>query len=105
MCRFNFRGGPRLETHGFLDHIFYETILGDSAICVNPNDDRFKDLIGMKAIVPIVDRHVPIISDEYVDIDYGTGCLKVTPAHDHNDKVLGEKHNLEFIDILNEDAS
>ena len=82
-----------------------ETILGDSAICVNPNDDRFKDLIGMKAIVPIVDRHVPIISDEYVDIDYGTGCLKVTPAHDHNDKVLGEKHNLEFIDILNEDAS
>ena len=82
-----------------------ETILGDSAICVNPNDDRFKDLIGMKAIVPIVDRHVPIISDEYVDIEYGTGCLKVTPAHDYNDKVLGEKHNLEFIDILNEDAS
>ena len=82
-----------------------ETILGDSAICVNPNDDRFKDLIGMKAIVPIVDRHVPIIYDEYVDIDYGTGCLKVTPAHDQNDKVLGEKHNLEFIDILNEDAS
>ena len=82
-----------------------ETILGDSAICVNPNDKRFKDLIGKKAIVPIVDRHVPIISDEYVDIDYGTGCLKVTPAHDYNDKVLGEKHNLEFIDILNEDAS
>ena len=82
-----------------------ETILGDSAICVNPNDKRFKDLIGKKAIVPIVDRHVPIISDEYVDIEYGTGCLKVTPAHDHNDKVLGEKHNLEFIDILNEDAS
>ena len=64
-----------------------ETILGDSAICVNPNDKRFKDLIGKKAIVPIVDRHVPIISDEYVDIEYGTGCLKVTPAHDHNDKV------------------
>ena len=82
-----------------------ETILGDSAICVNPNDGRFKDLIGKKAVVPIVDRHVPIISDEYVDIDYGTGCLKVTPAHDYNDKVLGEKHNLEFIDILNEDAS
>ena len=82
-----------------------ETILGDSGICVNPNDDRFKHLIGKKAIVPIVDRQVPIIADDYVDIDYGTGCLKVTPAHDHNDKILGEKHNLQFIDILNDDAS
>ena len=82
-----------------------ETILGDSGICVNPNDDRFKHLIGKKAVVPIVDRQVPIIADDYVDIDYGTGCLKVTPAHDHNDKILGEKHNLEFIDILNDDAS
>jgi len=82
-----------------------ETILGDSAICVNPNDKRFKDLIGKTALVPIVNRIIPIIADEYVDIDYGTGCLKVTPAHDHNDKILGEKHNLEFIDILNEDAS
>ncbi len=82
-----------------------ETILGDSGICVNPNDDRFKHLIGKKAVVPIVDRQVPIIADDYVDIDYGTGCLKVTPAHDHNDKILGEKHNLEFIDILNNDAS
>ena len=82
-----------------------ETILGDSGICVNPNDDRFKHLIGKKAIVPIVNRQVPIIADDYVDIDYGTGCLKVTPAHDHNDKILGEKHNLQFIDILNDDAS
>ena len=82
-----------------------ETILGDSGICVNPNDDRFKHLIGKKAVVPIVDRQVPIIADDYVDIDYGTGCLKVTPAHDHNDKILGEKHNLQFIDILNDDAS
>ncbi len=82
-----------------------ETILGDSGICVNPNDDRFKHLIGKKAVVPIVDRQVPIIADDYVDIDYGTGCLKVTPAHDYNDKILGEKHNLEFIDILNDDAS
>ena len=82
-----------------------ETILGDSAICVNPKDKRFKEFIGRSAIVPIVNRHIPIIADEYVDIDYGTGCLKVTPAHDHNDKLLGEKHNLEFIDILNDDAS
>ena len=82
-----------------------ETILGDSAICVNPNDKRYKEFIGKSAIVPIVNRHIPIIADEYVDIEYGTGCLKVTPAHDHNDKLLGEKHNLEFIDILNDDAS
>ena len=82
-----------------------ETILGDSAICVNPKDKRYKEFIGRSAIVPIVNRHIPIIADEYVDIDYGTGCLKVTPAHDYNDKLLGEKHNLEFIDILNDDAS
>ena len=82
-----------------------ETILGDSAVCVNPSDKRYKDLIGKMAIVPIVNRKVPIISDEYVDIDYGTGCLKVTPAHDTNDKLLGEKHKLEFIDILNDDAT
>ena len=82
-----------------------ETILGDSAICVNPKDKRYKEFIGRSAIVPIVNRHIPIIADEYVDIEYGTGCLKVTPAHDHNDKILGEKHNLEFIDILNDDAS
>ena len=82
-----------------------ETILGDSAICVNPNDIRFKEIIGKSVTVPIVNRKIPIIADEYVDIDYGTGCLKVTPAHDHNDKILGEKHNLEFIDILNDDAS
>ena len=82
-----------------------ETILGDSAICINPKDKRYKEFIGRSAIVPIVNRHIPIIADEYVDIEYGTGCLKVTPAHDHNDKLLGEKHNLEFIDILNDDAS
>ena len=82
-----------------------ETILGDSAICVNPKDKRYKEFIGRSAIVPIVNRHIPIIADEYVDIEYGTGCLKVTPAHDYNDKLLGEKHNLEFIDILNDDAS
>ncbi len=82
-----------------------ETILGDTAICINPNDERYTHLRGKKAIVPICGRVIPIIEDEYVDVEFGTGCLKVTPAHDENDKNLGEKHNLEVIDIFNEDAS
>ena len=82
-----------------------ETILGDTAICINPNDDRYKHLHGKKAIVPIVGRSIPIILDEYVDVEFGTGCLKVTPAHDPNDKRLGEKHKLDFIDILNPDGT
>ena len=77
-----------------------ETILGDSAVCFNPNDDRFQHLKGKKVIVPIVNRAVPMIEDEYVDVEFGTGCLKITPAHDPNDKVIGDKHKLEFIDIL-----
>jgi len=82
-----------------------ETILGDTAICINPNDERYAHLRGKKAIVPICNRVIPIIEDEYVDIEFGTGCLKVTPAHDINDKALGEKHNLEVIDILNPNAT
>jgi valyl-tRNA synthetase len=82
-----------------------ETIFGDTAICINPNDERFTHLKGKKAIVPICNRVIPIIEDEYVDVEFGTGCLKVTPAHDVNDKELGNKHNLEIIDIFNEDAS
>ena len=82
-----------------------ETIFGDTAICINPNDERFTSLKGKCAIVPICNRVVPIIEDDYVDIEFGTGCLKVTPAHDINDKSLGEKHGLEIIDIFNEDAS
>jgi valyl-tRNA synthetase len=82
-----------------------ETILGDTAICVNPNDERYTHLRGKNAIVPIANRVVPIIFDEYVDMEFGTGALKVTPAHDVNDKALGEKHNLEIIDIFNEDAT
>ena len=81
-----------------------ETIFGDTAICVNPNDDRYKEIIGKNAIVPICNRKVPVISDTYVDLEFGTGCLKVTPAHDINDYNLGIKHNLETIDIFNEDA-
>ena len=82
-----------------------ETIFGDTAICINPNDERFTHLKGKKVIIPISGRIIPIIEDEYVDIEFGTGCLKVTPAHDMNDKTLGEKHNLEIIDIFNEDAT
>ncbi|MCD8449487.1 valine--tRNA ligase [Tenacibaculum dicentrarchi] len=82
-----------------------ETIFGDTAICINPNDERFTHLKGKKAIVPLSNRVIPIIEDEYVDVEFGTGCLKVTPAHDENDKVLGDKHKLEVIDIFNDDAS
>lgn len=82
-----------------------ETILGDTAICINPNDERFKHLKGKKVIVPISGRLIPIIEDDYVDPDFGTGCLKITPAHDQNDKVIGEKHGLAVIDVLNDDAT
>ncbi|WP_203296716.1 valine--tRNA ligase [Luteirhabdus pelagi] len=82
-----------------------ETILGDTAICINPDDGRFTHLKGKKAIVPICDRVIPIIEDEYVDVEFGTGCLKVTPAHDENDKMLGDKHNLKVVDIFNDDAT
>ena len=82
-----------------------ETIFGDTAICINPDDDRFAHLKGKKAIVPICNRVIPIIEDSYVDIEFGTGCLKVTPAHDENDKMLGDTHKLEVIDIFNDDAS
>jgi len=82
-----------------------ETILGDTAICINPNDDRFKHLHGKQAIVPISNRAIPIIQDEYVDMEFGTGCLKVTPAHDTNDYELGKKHNLETLDIFNDNGT
>ncbi|WP_142785445.1 valine--tRNA ligase [Changchengzhania lutea] len=82
-----------------------ETIFGDTAVCINPNDERFSHLKGKKAIVPLCNRVIPIIEDDYVDVEFGTGCLKVTPAHDENDKNLGGKHKLEVIDIFNDDAS
>ncbi|MGB5982156.1 MAG: valine--tRNA ligase [Nonlabens sp.] len=88
------------------DHIIIattrpETILGDTAVCVNPEDDRFKSLVGKTAIVPLVNREIPIIADPYVDVEFGTGALKITPAHDENDKKIGETHNLEVVDIFN----
>ncbi|MEQ9186581.1 MAG: valine--tRNA ligase [Cryomorphaceae bacterium] len=105
------------EEHSKLFHIAYriegsdahvtiattrpETILGDTAICIHPEDERYTHLHGKKALVPLIGRAIPIILDEYVDREFGTGCLKVTPAHDVNDYELGQKHNLETIDILN----
>lgn len=82
-----------------------ETILGDTAICVHPDDMRYQHLHGKQVIVPIANRTIPIITDTYVDKDFGTGCLKVTPAHDMNDYELGQRHGLEIIDILNEDGT
>ncbi|MBN1414085.1 MAG: valine--tRNA ligase [Bacteroidales bacterium] len=82
-----------------------ETILGDTAVCIHPRDERYHHLIGKKVYVPLVNRLVPIIEDEYVDMEFGTGCLKITPAHDINDYELGIKHNLESIDIFNDDGT
>lgn len=82
-----------------------ETIMGDTAMCINPNDPKNAHLRGKRVIVPLVGREIPVIEDEYVEMDFGTGCLKVTPAHDPNDYMLGQKHNLESIDIFNEDAT
>ena len=82
-----------------------ETIMGDTAMCINPNDPKNKWLSGKKVVVPLVNRVIPVIEDEYVDVDFGTGCLKVTPAHDVNDYMLGDKYNLPSIDIFNDDGS
>jgi len=82
-----------------------ETIMADTAICINPNDERYFHLHGKKVLVPLINREIPIILDEYVSMDFGTGCLKVTPAHDLNDYELGQKHNLPVIDILNDDGT
>lgn len=82
-----------------------ETIMGDTAMCINPADPKNQHLRGKKVIVPLVNREIPVIEDDYVDIEFGTGCLKVTPAHDMNDNMLGEKHGLETIDIFNDDAT
>jgi valyl-tRNA synthetase len=82
-----------------------ETIMADAAICINPNDTRFDHLKGKKAIIPLINKAIPIVEDDYVDMEFGTGCLKVTPAHDINDYEIGIRHNLESIDIINDDGS
>lgn len=82
-----------------------ETILGDTAVCVNPADERFKHLVGKRVLVPLINRSIPVIADEYVDMEFGTGCLKITPSHDVNDYEIGLRHNLESINILNDDGT
>ena len=82
-----------------------ETMLGDTAVAVHPKDERFAHLVGRTIILPLVGREIPVIADDYVDPEFGTGCVKVTPAHDQNDFAMGERHNLEFINIMNDDAS
>ncbi len=97
----------RLTTHDFINiaTVRPETILGDTAIAVNPNDERYKHLHGKFAFVPLINRRIPIITDEYVEMDFGTGALKITPAHDKNDYQIGEKHGLEIIDTMNDDGT
>jgi valyl-tRNA synthetase len=82
-----------------------ETIMADAAICVNPNDERYQSLIGKQVTIPLINRAIDVIADEYVEMEFGTGALKVTPAHDTNDYELGKKHNLAIIDLLNEDGT
>ncbi len=82
-----------------------ETMLGDTAVCIHPEDPRFRSIKGKKVIVPLINRHIPIIEDEYVDMEFGTGCLKITPAHDYNDYLIGEKFNLQVIDIFNDNGT
>ena len=110
------------DEHGHLWHIKYpvkgeegrfvvvattrpETMFGDVAVAVNPEDDRYKDLIGKTLILPFVNREIPVIADDYVDASFGTGCVKITPAHDPNDFEMGQRHNLESIVVMNNDAT
>ena len=97
----------RLKTDDFITiaTVRPETILGDTAIAVNPNDERYKHLHGKFAFVPLIKRRIPIITDEYVEMDFGTGALKITPAHDKNDYQIGEKHGLQIIDTMNDDGT
>ena len=82
-----------------------ETMLGDTAVAVNPKDERYAHLVGKMLKLPLTDRQIPVIADEYVDMEFGTGCVKITPAHDPNDFEVGKRHNLEEINIMNDDAT
>jgi valyl-tRNA synthetase len=102
---------PVIDDEGkIIDHVTVattrpETMLGDTAVAVNPNDDRYKKIIGKRVLLPITEREVPVITDDYVDMEFGTGVVKITPAHDVNDYEIGNRHDLEFINIFNDDAS
>ncbi|HBE09581.1 MAG TPA: valine--tRNA ligase, partial [Lachnospiraceae bacterium] len=82
-----------------------ETMLGDTAVAVNPDDERYTDIVGKTLILPLVNKEIPVIADSYVDKEFGTGCVKITPAHDPNDFEVGKRHNLEEINIMNDDAT
>ena len=82
-----------------------ETLLGDTAVAVNPDDERYKDIVGKMLKLPLTDREIPVIADPYVDKEFGTGCVKITPAHDPNDFEVGKRHNLAEINIMNDDAT
>ena len=82
-----------------------ETMFGDTAVAVNPNDERYKDVIGKTLILPLINKEIPVIADEYVDLEFGTGCVKITPAHDPNDFEVGLRHNLDVVRVLNDDAT
>jgi valyl-tRNA synthetase len=97
--------GPSTMDYVTIATVRPETIMGDTAVCVHPKDDRYKHLHGKRVIVPLISRSIPVITDEYVTMDFGTGALKITPAHDMNDYQLGQKHGLEVIDIFNDDGT
>ncbi len=98
---------PRKDGKGYVEIATTrpETLLGDTAVAVNPDDERYKDLVGKTLILPLVGREIPVIADEYVDKEFGTGCVKITPAHDPNDFEVGKRHNLEEIKVMNDDAT
>ncbi|WP_439582528.1 valine--tRNA ligase [Dyadobacter bucti] len=98
-------GGGSMEEGVVIATTRPETIMADAAICVNPNDERYQHLIGKQVLIPLINRAIPVIADDYVEMEFGTGCLKVTPAHDTNDYELGKRHNLPIIDLLNEDGT
>ena len=82
-----------------------ETMLGDTAVAVNPADERYKDLVGKNVILPLLDKPIPVVADEYVDMEFGTGAVKITPAHDPNDYEVGERHNLPVVRVMNDDGT
>ena len=82
-----------------------ETMLGDSGVCVNPNDERYKDIVGKTVILPLVNKEIPVVADDYAEMDFGTGCVKMTPAHDPNDFEVGLRHNLDVIRVIADDGT
>src|SRR5205085_290942 len=97
--------GDAAASHVIIATVRPETIMGDTAVCVHPKDERYKHLHGKRVLVPLIQRSIPVITDEYVTMDFGTGALKVTPAHDMNDYQLGQKHGLDVVDIFNDDGT